>query len=92
MFPKIALYWDESYLWGLIALKTLRKLGVPVRPVTSGQVRAGMLDYSDLLIVPGGWASDKTAALRQEGRDAVREFVRKRRELLRYLRRRRVCS
>ena len=35
-----------------------------------------MLDYSDLLIVPGGWASDKTAALRQEGRDAVREFVR----------------
>ena len=35
-----------------------------------------MLDYSDLLIVPGGWASDKTAALGQEGRDAVREFVR----------------
>ncbi len=76
MLPKIALYWDESYLWGLIALKTLRKLGVPVRPVTSGQVRMGMLDYCDLLIVPGGWASDKTAALGQEGRDAVREFVR----------------
>ncbi|MGC2423153.1 MAG: BPL-N domain-containing protein [Nitrospirota bacterium] len=76
MFGKIALYWDESYLWGLIALKTLRKLGVPVRLVTSGQVRAGMLGYYDLLIVPGGWASDKTAALGHEGRDAVREFVR----------------
>jgi hypothetical protein len=76
MFPKIALYWDESYLWGLLALKTLRKLGVPVRPVTSDQVRAGRLDYFDLLIVPGGWASDKAAALSQEGRDALREFVR----------------
>lgn len=76
MFPKIALYWDESYLWGLIALKTLRKLGVPVRTVTSGQVRAGMLEHFDMLIVPGGWASDKTAALRKDGRDVVREFVR----------------
>jgi hypothetical protein len=76
MVPKIALYWDESYLWGLIALKTLRRLGVPVRLITSSQVRAGMLDCFDLLIVPGGWASDKTAALRQEGRDVVREFVR----------------
>jgi hypothetical protein len=76
MFPKIALYWDESYLWGLLALKTLRKLGVPVRPVTSAQVRTGMLDYFDLLVVPGGWASDKTAALGQEGHDALRGFVR----------------
>ncbi|MHB8173174.1 MAG: BPL-N domain-containing protein [Nitrospirota bacterium] len=75
MPPKIALYRDESYLWGLIMLKTLRTLGVMAQPVTSGQVRDGALGYFDLLIVPGGWASDKSASLGQEGRGAIRDFV-----------------
>ncbi len=75
MQPKIALYRDESYLWGLIILRTLRKLGVKVHTLTSGQVREGALEYFDLLVVPGGWASDKSAALGPDGKKAIRDFV-----------------
>ncbi len=72
---KIALYRDESYLWGLILLRTLRKLGVKVHSLTSGHIREGALEYFDLLVVPGGWASDKTATLGQDGKEAIRDFV-----------------
>ncbi len=73
--PKIALYRDESYLWGLVILRTLGRLGVKVHTLTSGQVREGALEYFDLLVVPGGWASDKSAALGHDGKRAIRDFV-----------------
>ena len=73
--PKIALYRDESYLWGLVALKTLHKLGLEVHSLTSGQVREGALEYFDLLVVPGGWASDKSATLGRDGKRAIRDFA-----------------
>ncbi len=72
---KIALYRDESYLWGLVLLRTLRKLGVKAHTLTSAQVRAGGLEYFDLLVVPGGWASDKSAALGPDGKEAIKDFV-----------------
>jgi len=67
--------WDESFLWGLTAYKSFVGLGVPLTVVTAAEVRAGALSDPGVLIVPGGWASDKTVALGEAGREAMRGFV-----------------
>lgn len=72
---KVALFWDESYLWGLIAYDTFRELGVEFELLTSKDIRSDMLDGFDILFVPGGWASDKIAALGDRGRKKIRAFV-----------------
>lgn len=72
---RVALLWDESFLWGLMAYKSFMTLRVDSDVVTSENVRAGSLDSYDVLFVPGGWASDKTVALGEEGRGAIRDFV-----------------
>ncbi len=72
---KIAFLWDESFLWGLMAFKSFGALGIDSGIVTSENIRAGSLDSYDILFVPGGWASDKTVMLGEEGRGAIRDFV-----------------
>ena len=72
---KVAFLWDESFLWGLMAWKSFGALGIDAGIVTSGDLKAGALDSYDVLFVPGGWASDKTVALGEEGRGAIRDFV-----------------
>ncbi|MEW6019682.1 MAG: hypothetical protein AB1760_16600 [Pseudomonadota bacterium] len=74
---KIAVYWDESFLWGLIAYRTFTALGIDLDLLSARDIREGGLDGGayDVLFVPGGWASDKYAALGDEGAAAVRRFV-----------------
>ena len=72
---RIALLWDESFLWALMACKGFRALGIEPKVLTSADVRDGGLDGSDILFVPGGWASDKTVSLGGAGADAIRSFV-----------------
>lgn len=72
---KIALFWDESFLWGLIAYETLTALGADFDLVTSADIRDGALDSYDILFVPGGWASNKIKALGSGGVERVRGFV-----------------
>ena len=43
--------------------------------LTADDIRAGLLKGYDLLFVPGGWASDKMAALGEDGAKAVRTFI-----------------
>jgi glutamine amidotransferase-like uncharacterized protein len=45
--------------------------------LTPTDVRASALDRVDVVVFPGGSGSQHAAALRDEGRQAVREFVRK---------------
>ncbi|MGA2192716.1 MAG: BPL-N domain-containing protein, partial [Nitrospirota bacterium] len=73
--PKVAFLWDESFLWGLMAYKNFKALGVDAGIVTSNDIREGVLERCDILFVPGGWSSDKSEALGKEGCDAVRGFV-----------------
>ncbi len=73
---RIALLWDESFLWALMAYKSFNKLGLAPDIVTSDDVREGALEGYDVLFVPGGWASDKTVRLGADGAEAVRSFVR----------------
>lgn len=72
---KIAIFWDRSFLWGLIAYDTFHRLGIDFELLSAGDIRGGSLDRFQVLFVPGGWASDKAAALGDEGRDAIRGFV-----------------
>ncbi len=75
-FGKIAVLWDNSYLWGLIAWRAFADLGLDFELLTAKQIRTGALDGSDVLFVPGGWASDKILSLGDEGARRIREFVR----------------
>lgn len=72
---KVAIFWDKSYLWGLIAFRTFRQLGIDFALLTSGDIRKGRLAGFDLVFVPGGWASDKIKALGNEGAAAIRKHV-----------------
>lgn len=72
---KVALFWDESFLWGLIAYDTFRELGIDFGLLASKEIRQDMLDGYDILFVPGGWASDKIVALGERGRQKIRSFV-----------------
>lgn len=71
----IALLWDESFLWGLMAYKTLRAAGLPFELVNSDDIRKGRIRGHKMLFVPGGWASNKLKALGNEGIDEIRKFV-----------------
>jgi hypothetical protein len=73
---KAAVLWDESYLWGLIAIRTLRHKGLLFDILRAEDIRTGLLQNYTLLFVPGGWASHKQKALGETGAEAVRYFVR----------------
>ncbi|MDD4241081.1 MAG: hypothetical protein PHG54_06580 [Smithellaceae bacterium] len=70
-----ALFWDESFLWGLIARRSLADAGLPFDLIRAGDIRAGRLSRYRMIFVPGGWAREKLAALGAPGRAAVRSFV-----------------
>lgn len=72
---RLAVLWDESFMWALIAVETFGRLGLDHFIVTADDVRAGALEDADILFVPGGWASDKTVRLGEDGHEAVRSFV-----------------
>ncbi len=71
----VAFLWDESFLWGLMAYKALKGLGLPFDLIRSEDVKAGTLDKYNMLFVPGGWASNKSRALGDSGREAILDFV-----------------
>lgn len=74
----LLLLWDESHFWGLLLLRAMKALHLPVTLLKAEHVRTGALkDHaSSTLLVPGGWAKLKSLALGEEGRGAIREHVR----------------
>ena len=72
-----ALLWDESNLWGLVAIRALRKAGLSFSLMNSADIRGGALENAGyrLLYVPGGWAKNKLSALGADGAAMIRRFV-----------------
>ena len=70
-----ALLWDGSLLWGVMAWRALREAGLPFDLLRSEDVRGGALSRYRMLFVPGGWASNKIAALGEQGSAEIRHFV-----------------
>ncbi len=72
----IALLWDKSYIWGLLAVHALQQFGVAFQPLKSSTInQKNLSDKFSLLLVPGGTARSKLLALKSQGCDAVRHFV-----------------
>lgn len=69
--------WDQSHLWGLLACRGLAALGAPYRTVSAAQVAQGELARvaPPALLVPGGFARRKFAALGPDGAAAIRDYV-----------------
>ncbi|MBI5847587.1 MAG: hypothetical protein HZB31_06495 [Nitrospirae bacterium] len=70
-----ALLWDDSFLWGVMALKSLRKAGLAFDLIRADEIKEGYLGRYSLLFVPGGWSSNKLKALGETGIEAVKSFV-----------------
>jgi hypothetical protein len=73
----VALFWDKSFFWGYLAVRSLTDLGFTFDLVSAEAIRSGALCSYQLVAVPGGWASLKSEALGPEGRNEVRRFVRR---------------
>ncbi len=73
--PPLALFWDQSLVWGLICLETLRQLQLPFQLLSSAEIRQGLLDAYRVLLVPGGWAAHKMEALGSVGQERIKQFV-----------------
>ncbi|GLI34418.1 BPL-N domain-containing protein [Desulforhabdus amnigena] len=73
--PPLALFWDQSLVWGLICLETLRKLAIPFQLLTGREIAQGHLAGYRVLLVPGGWASHKIKALGTTGREEISRFI-----------------
>lgn len=74
--PPVALFWDQSLVWGLICVDTLDRMGVPYRLLSGEDIHLGALHAHRVLLVPGGWALHKARALGDMGAEAIRAFVR----------------
>ncbi len=71
----VAVLWDESFLWGVMAYKALTAAGLPFELLRSEEIRKGRLKEYALLFVPGGWASNKLKALGDDGAGEIKRFV-----------------
>lgn len=72
---RVALLWDESFLWGLMAYKALRSSHIPFDIIRSKDIKEGRLDNYSILFVPGGWASNKVKTLGDAGINEVKRYV-----------------
>ena len=71
----VALLWDESFLWGVMAYRALAAAGLPFRLLSAADLKAGMPGDCAALFVPGGWASNKMKAIGSDGAARIRDFV-----------------
>ncbi|MDR3357365.1 MAG: hypothetical protein LBN96_00590 [Desulfovibrio sp.] len=77
--PALYILWDASHIWGLMAWRAMRSLGMPCRLLKAKDIADGAFlgkpDHAPLLLVPGGSARRKALALGGRGLEAVRAFV-----------------
>ncbi len=71
----IAVFWDQSFLWGLFVYETLTKYRIPFELLNAQRIREGAIEHFKILIVPGGWASQKVSILGKEGEEAIKRFL-----------------
>ena len=79
----ICILWDASHIWGLMAWRAVCALGLPCRLMKAKEIAEGALlgkqdgqvHQTPLLLVPGGSARLKAAALGAQGRDAIRRWL-----------------
>lgn len=75
--PLLHILWDDSHIWGIIAVHSLRAMRIPFRLVRGREVAEGLFECERpaLLLVPGGSARHKAESLGPCGIRAVRAYV-----------------
>lgn len=73
--PPVAVFWDQSLVWGLLLVEALEVMNVPYHLVTASQIHGHILANYRILVVPGGWAAHKARALGAHGLENIKEFV-----------------
>ena len=78
MNAELYILWDASTIWGLMALRAAQAFALPCRLVKAQEIAQGLLSGKPpaMLLVPGGAARLKCAALGRAGREAIRAYVR----------------
>jgi hypothetical protein len=74
---KIHILWDDSSIWGVLMLRAALAWELPFRLVRGADIASGVLerDRPAALLVPGGAARSKQAALGASGVAALRGYV-----------------
>lgn len=74
---KIYILWDYAFIWGLMALRSFKALGLPCSLISAQQIAQARLlgKQSALLVVPGGSARLKAGALGVAGLAAIRQWL-----------------
>jgi hypothetical protein len=73
--PPVAVLWDQSFVWGLLCVDTLSKIGVPFELLSATQICGDGLEGFRILLAPGGWAIHKVRALGETGRLKIAKFI-----------------
>ncbi len=75
--PLVYILWDDSQIWGLLAARGAKAMGLPHRLVRGREIAGGLLSRRPpaLLLVPGGNARHKAQSLGAKGLQAVRAYV-----------------
>lgn len=71
----IRILWDYSQLWGVMALRAARSLGIPYRLVNGQKIAQTGLSGKAPLLAPGGKARQKALALGASGRKEIRAWI-----------------
>ena len=76
--PVLHILWDDSHIWGLLAVRAAKAMDLPYRLVLGREIAQGLFERErpSLLLVPGGNARHKAESLGEAGVAAVREYVR----------------
>lgn len=80
---QILILWDHSHIWGLMAWRAVKDLGMRCRLVKAHEISQGVLGGKTkgekhdrgILLVPGGSASLKARALGHAGLGQIREWL-----------------
>lgn len=77
-YDEIEILWDESHIWGLMALRGFKSLGFKCRLVKTKDIAdaRALGKRGGALVVPGGNARRKAEGLGRRGLEAIRRFVR----------------
>ena len=73
----VAILWDEAHLWGLLVIRALKALQIPLVVMRAAQIKDQGLESLKpaSLVVPGGWARLKSQALGSQGRQAIGNYI-----------------
>ncbi|RJQ41039.1 MAG: hypothetical protein C4555_00540 [Dehalococcoidia bacterium] len=73
--PRIAVLYATGEKWALMTMNVLETMEFDVNALSAEDIRAGALDYANMLFIPGGAASDKKTDVGPEGEAKVEEFL-----------------